>query len=128
MNGVKKFLHVRMRVEDLEKTVDFYVRVLGCAVARRSTSPRGSELVFLSTPDSDVEIELTRFAPSGSVAVPPDLMHLAFSVDDMAAFDTHARACGYPFSEPPTRTAKGSVIAFIDAPEGYEIELIQKHA
>lgn len=128
MAYVKKLLHTRMRVENLDKTVDFYTRVFGLEVSMRKTSPRGSQLVFLRTPGSEEEIELTSFPASGPVNVPPDLMHLAFQVEDMEAFRKHAEACGYPFSDGPQTTASGSVIAFIDAPEGYEVELIQKHA
>jgi lactoylglutathione lyase len=54
-----------------------------------------------------------------------DITHLAFEVDDLEAFAKHAASQGYPLSDGPTRTSSGSVIAFIDAPEGYEIELIQ---
>jgi lactoylglutathione lyase len=43
----------------------------------------------------------------------------------MEAFAAHAAALGYPLSDGPHKTSSGSVIAFIDAPEGYEIELIQ---
>lgn len=59
------------------------------------------------------------------MVVGPDLTHLAFEVDDIEAFAKHAASLGYPLSDGPTKTSKGSVIAFIDAPEGYEIELIQ---
>jgi lactoylglutathione lyase len=60
------------------------------------------------------------------VQVGPDLTHLAFEVADMEAFAKHAAALGYPLSDGPTKTSSGSVIAFLDAPEGYEVELIQK--
>ncbi len=43
----------------------------------------------------------------------------------MEAFGKHAAAKGYPFSDGPHKNSSGSSIAFIDAPEGYEIELIQ---
>jgi lactoylglutathione lyase len=43
----------------------------------------------------------------------------------MDAFAKHSAALGYPLSDGPTKTSSGSVIAFVDAPEGYEIELIQ---
>ena len=42
------------------------------------------------------------------------------------AFAKHSAAKGYPLSDGPTKTSSGSVIAFVDAPEGYEIELIQR--
>ena len=46
-------------------------------------------------------------------------------VKDMDAFAKHSAALGYPLSDGPHKTSTGSVIAFVDAPEGYEIELIQ---
>jgi lactoylglutathione lyase len=60
------------------------------------------------------------------VIVGPDLTHLAFEVDDLEKFVREAAAKGYPLSDGPHKTSGGSVIAFIDAPEGYEIELIQR--
>jgi len=122
---VKKLLHTRYRVKDLEKTVAFYKDVLGLKEIRRHTSGRGSQLVFLKAPESDEEIELCKFDESGPVVVGPDLTHLAFAVDDLAKFAREASAKGYPLSDGPHKTSGGSLIAFIDAPEGYEIELIQ---
>jgi lactoylglutathione lyase len=123
---VKKLLHTRYRVSDLEKTIAFYRDVLGLQEVRRSKSPRGSELVFFKAPGSEEEIEICKFDASGPVQVGPDLTHLAFEVEDMNAFAQHAAALGHPLSDGPTRTSSGSVIAFLDAPEGYEVELIQK--
>ena len=123
---VKKLLHTRYRVTDLEKTVSFYKDVLGLQEIRRHTSGRGSQLVFLKAPQSEEEIELCKFDESGPVVVGPDLTHLAFEVDDMEKFAREAKAKGYPLSDGPHKTSGGSMIAFIDAPEGYEIELIQR--
>lgn len=121
---VTKLLHTRYRVNDLEKTVHFYTQVLGLEEVKRHKSPRGSELVFLKTPNSDELIEICSYPASGPVIVGPDLTHLAFEVADLAAFAEHAAAHGYPLSDGPTESSSGT-FAFIDAPEGYEIELIQ---
>jgi lactoylglutathione lyase len=123
---VTKLLHTRMRVNDIERTVKFYEQALGLRVSRRHTSPRGAQLVFLATPNSDEEIELCQLPGSPAVQVQPDLMHLAFAVDDLAAFAAALEAKGFKLSDGPTKSGSGSVIAFIDAPEGYEVELIQK--
>lgn len=125
--SVKKLLHTRMRVNDLERTVKFYEQALGLTVSRRHTSPRGAQLVFLATPNSEEEIELCQM-PAGapSVQVQPDLVHLAFEVDDLAAFAAELQKKGFALSDGPTQTSSGSIIAFIDAPEGYEVELIQR--
>ena len=123
---VKKLLHTRYRVTDLEKTASFYKEVLGLEETRRHRSPRGSELVFFKAPGSEEEIEICKYDASGPVNVGTDITHLAFEVEDMEAFARHAAAKGYPLSDGPTPTSTGSVIAFVDAPEGYEIELIQR--
>ena len=123
---VKKLLHTRYRVTDLEKTASFYKEVLGLEETRRHRSPRGSELVFFKAPGSEEEIEICKYDASGPVNVGVDITHLAFEVDDMDAFAKHSAAKGYPLSDGPTPTSTGSVIAFVDAPEGYEIELIQR--
>jgi lactoylglutathione lyase len=123
---VRRLLHTRYRVENLEKTVNFYKTVLGLEVVRRHKSPRGSELVFLKTPESEELIEICSFAASGPVVVGPDLTHLAFEVEDLEKFAAHAAAHGYPLSDGPTTSSSGTTFAFIDAPEGYEIELIQR--
>jgi len=123
---VKKLLHTRYRVSDLEKTVSFYRDILGLELTRRHTSPRGSQLVFFKAPGSEEEIEICKYDGSGEVKVGYDITHLAFEVDDLDAFAKQAAAKGYPLSDGPTPTGSGSVIAFIDAPEGYEIELIQR--
>lgn len=123
---VKKLLHTRYRVADLEKTISFYRDVLGLEEIRRQTSGRGSQLVFLKAPDSDEEIEICKFDESGPIVVGPDLTHLAFEVDDLEQFARDSAKKGYPLSDGPHPNGKGGAIAFIDAPEGYEVELIQR--
>ena len=123
---VTKLLHTRLRVNDLARTVKFYQDALGLKLARQHTSPRGAQLAFLQTPNSDEEIEICQLPNSPSVQVQPDLMHLAFEVENLAAFTAKLEQKGYKLSDGPTPTSSGSVIAFIDAPEGYEVELIQR--
>src|ERR1700746_861703 len=122
---VKKLQNTRYRVADLEKTVSFYKDVLGLKELRRHTSGRGSQLVFLKAPEGDEAIEICKFDKSGPVVIAPDLTHLAFEVDDLEKFAREAAAKGYPLSDGPHSTGTGK-IAFIDAPEGYEIELIER--
>ena len=126
MSKVTKLLHTRYRVNDLERTVKFYRDVLGLEEIRRHKSPLGSELVFLEAPRSEEQIEITCFPGSGPVQVQPDLTHLAFEVDSLEEFGKHLAKHGLKYSDGPTTTSTGTVFAFIDAPEGYEIELIQR--
>ncbi len=125
MNLAKKLLHTRYRVDDLERTVKFYREVLGLEEVRRHKSPRGSELVFLKAPQSEEQIELCHYPASGPVKVQPDLTHLAFEVDSLEEFGRHLARLGRQYSDGPHLRPDGGGIAFIDAPEGYEIELIQ---
>ncbi len=124
--SVKKLLHTRLRVNDIARSVRFYEQALGLTASRTHTSPRGAQLVFLKTPNSDEEIELCQMPPGATpVQVQPDLMHLAFEVEDLTAFAAELKKKGFELSDGPTTTGSGSLIAFIDAPEGYEVELIQ---
>ncbi len=125
---VTKLLHTRMRVSDLDETIQFYTTVLGLEVIERKTSPRGSHLAFLKVPNSDELIELTSFPPSGPVKVQEDLVHLAFQVDNLGETIASLNARGVRITDGPTKTSSGSRFIFIDAPDGYEIELIERPA
>jgi lactoylglutathione lyase len=126
MSKVTKLLHTRYRVNDLERTVKFYRDILGLEEIKRHKSPRGSELVFLKATESDEEIEICHFPGSELVKCQPDLTHLAFEVASLAEFEKHLARHGLKYSDGPTTSSGGTTFAFIDAPEGYEIELIQK--
>ncbi|TSA40840.1 MAG: VOC family protein [Verrucomicrobiales bacterium] len=126
MSLARKLLHTRYRVNDLERTVKFYHEVLGLTEVKRNKSPRGSELVFLKAPESEELIEICFLPGSEPVQCQADLTHLAFAVDSLEEFAKHLAEHGLKYSDGPTTSSSGSRFAFIDAPEGYEIELIQK--
>jgi lactoylglutathione lyase len=123
---ITRLLHTRYRVDDLDKTAAFYTDVLGLKEVSRHTSSRGSTLAFFQVPGSEEQIEICHYPKSGPVQVQADLTHLAFEVDDLDAFAKAAAAKGYPLSDGPTVTSSGGKLAFIDGPEGYEFELIEK--
>ncbi len=125
---VAKLLHTRMRVSDLNETIRFYTTVLGLEVLERKISPRGSQLAFLKVPNSDELIELTSFPPSGPVRVQEDLVHLAFQVESLDETIGSLTAQGVKITDGPTKSSSGSRFIFIDAPDGYEIELIERPA
>ncbi|MBI4658907.1 MAG: VOC family protein [Verrucomicrobia bacterium] len=125
MKSVRRLHHTRYRVNDLETTVKFYREVLGLRETRRHKSPRGSELVFLKAAESDELIEICHYPASGPVQVQADLTHLAFEVDSLEEFGKHLENIGYRYSEGPHYKENGGGFAFVDAPEGYEIELIE---
>ena len=123
---VKKLLHTRMRVTDMDQTINFYTNVLGLEVLERKVSPRGSHLAFLKVPNSEELIELCSFPSSGPVTVQEDLVHLAFQVESLDETIASLNAEGVKVTDGPTQTSSGSRFIFIDAPDGYEVELIER--
>jgi lactoylglutathione lyase len=123
---VTKLLHTRMRVSDMDQTVQFYTGVLGLEVMERKTSPRGSHLAFLKVPNSEELIELASYPPSGPVTVQEDLVHLAFQVENLDDTMRDLSDKGIKVTDGPTQSSSGSRFIFIDAPDGYEIELIER--
>ncbi|HEY6973698.1 MAG TPA: VOC family protein [Nitrospiraceae bacterium] len=123
---VKKLLHTRMRVSDMDQTIHFYTTVLGLEVIEQKVSPRGSHLAFLKVPNSDELIELCSFPASGPVKVQEDLVHLAFQVDNLDETIAQLTEKQIKITDGPTKTSSGSRFIFIDAPDGYEVELIER--
>ena len=123
---VKKLLHTRMRVSDMDQTIAFYQEVLGLEVVARKVSPRGSHLAFLAVPNSEELIELCSFPASGPVKVQEDLVNLAFEVDNLDRAIGVLKEKNIPITDGPTQTSTGSRFIFIDAPDGYEVELIER--
>ena len=117
-----------MRVSDIDQTIAFYTKVLGLEVLERKVSPRGSHLAFLRVPNSEELIELCSFPASGPVNVQEDLVHLAFQVENLDATITALQQLGIRITDGPTTTSSGSRFIFIDAPDGYEVELIERPA
>lgn len=123
---IRKLLHTRMRVNDMDATLRFYRDLLGLTVLERKRSPRGSELAFLAVPNSEELIEIASFPPSGPVQVQEDLVHLAFEVENLDETIRHLSARGVPITDGPTTSSSGSRFCFIEAPDRYEIELIER--
>ena len=122
---IKKYLHTRFRVSDMDKSVYFYRDILGMKVVEQKTSPRGSKLVFLKFPDMDCELELCSFPDSGNVHVPEDLVHLAFEVDDLERCIERLKVAGVVITEGPIESSNGTRFIFTEDPDKYEIELMQ---
>ena len=110
----------------MDQTIAFYQEVLGLEVVERKVSPRGSHLAFLAVPNSEELIELCSFPASGPVKVQEDLVHLAFEVDNLDRAIGVLKEKNIPITDGPTQTSTGSRFIFIDAPDGYEVELIER--
>ena len=115
-----------MRVSDLDESVSFYEKVFGLEVSRRHESPEVPSWFFYPFPIVMKRLSLLIFQVPVAVEVQEDLMHLAFEVESMSEFETHTKSVGVPLSDGPTQSSSGSIFAFVDAPDGYEIEVIQR--
>ena len=118
------FLHVRLKVRDMDRAIAFYTEQLGFAVRDRKTSPRGSQLVFLRFPGTPTEIELAYLPWDPDFSLNEDIFHLAFMVEDMPGTLAKMRAAGVKVTEEPSERGAGGWMAFIEDPDGYEIELL----
>lgn len=129
--GDFQFLHTMIRVKDLDKSIDFYTRFLGMKLMRRDDYPSGEfTLAFVGYGDeSDATvIELTH---NWGQEEPYDLGdgfgHLAIGVPDIYGTCKQLEKEGVKIPRPPGPMKHGgSVIAFVEDPDGYKIELIER--
>ena len=103
------FLHVRLKVRDMDRAIAFYTTHLGFELRDRKTSPRGSQLVFLKHPSSPTELELAFLPWDPDFQLNEDIFHLAFEVADMHATLASMRAgATWPSSRTPTAPRSSS--------------------
>ncbi|MDK9720241.1 MAG: lactoylglutathione lyase [Rhodospirillales bacterium] len=126
-----RFLHAMIRVFDLQKSLDFYTRHLGMSLLRKSDFPEGRfTLAFVGYggEESNTVLELTHnWDQKEAYAVGTGFGHLALGVSDIHAVCESLAAEGVKIPRPPGPMKHGStVIAFIEDPDGYKIELIEK--
>lgn len=122
------FLHTRIRVSDLEKSVDWYCTHCGFEVKdRNDKSPAGNQIVNLAIPGSSHWLELT-YSPDYEVKVPEDLMHCCIGVDDIIGYCQKLEDAGVEIwpADWKTKFAEDEkwALAFIDDPDGYEMEIL----
>lgn len=126
-----RMLHTMIRVRDLDKSIDFYTRLLGMQLLRRKDYPTGKfTLAFVGYGDeaANTVIELTHnWEQAEPYTLGSGFGHLALGVPDVyAACDALAKE-GVKIPRPAGPMAHGgSVIAFVEDPDGYKIELIEK--
>ena len=126
-----RLLHTMIRVKDLDKSLDFYTRLLGMRMMRKKDFPSGDfTLAFVGYGDenSDAVIELTH---NWGQEEPYDLGdgfgHLAVGVPDIYGTCEQLAKEGVSIPRPPGPMKHGgSVIAFVEDPDGYKIELIER--
>lgn len=123
-----RILHTMLRVGDLDRSIDFYTRVLGMKLLRRKDYPEGEfTLAFLGYGDESgsTVIELTYNWGQTSYDLGDGFGHIALEVDDVYQAAEAIRAQGGKIMrEPGPMNAGTTVIAFVADPDGYPIELI----
>jgi lactoylglutathione lyase len=126
------FLHTMLRVGDMQRSVDFYTRVLGMNVLRTRDIPEYQySLTFLGfgtgNAEGGAELELTYNYGVEKYEHGTAFGHLALGVPDVAAACERIRAAGGKVAREAGPVKGGStVIAFIEDPDGYKIELIER--
>ena len=124
---IMKFLHTMLRVVDLDKSIEFYTKVLGMSVLERTENTEYRyTLVFVGYEEGGTTIELTYNWDTNSYEKGTAFGHLALGVDDIYSACDKIKALGGNVTREPGPVKGGSThIAFITDPDGYQIELIQ---
>lgn len=127
-----RLLHTMIRVQDLDKSIAFYCDLLGMRLLRKSDFPGGKfTLAFVGYGDeaSQAVIELTHNWDHAPYDLGNGFGHIALGVPDIYAACAKLTDGGAKITRPPGPMAHGStVIAFIEDPDGYKIELIEQKA
>ena len=125
-----RILHTMLRVGDLERSLDFYTRILGMRLLRRRDYPDGRfTLAFIGYSDESegAVLELTHNWDTPSYDLGKGYGHVALGTDDIYTTVEAIRAAGGKVVREPGPMKHGStVIAFVEDPDGYRIELIQE--
>lgn len=131
MEGSGQLLHTMIRVFDLDKSIDFYTNKLGMKLLRKKDYPTGEfTLAFVGYGDetSNAVIELTHnWGQKEPYQLGTAFGHLAIGVPDIYGTCEKLAQAGVKIPRPPGPMKHGgSVIAFVEDPDGYKIELIQR--
>lgn len=121
-----RFLHTRIRVRDLDRSVSFYT-TLGYRLRDFKDSPQGNKLAFLELPGNDVFLELCH-SPDYTERCPEDLMHTALGVPDIIAYCDALERAGieiWPSGWRDRFTTGARKMAFVTDPDGYEVEILE---
>lgn len=125
-----RLLHTMLRVTDLDKSIDFYTQVLGMKLLRRKDFPAGKfTLAFLGygPEETHTVLELTHNWETDSYDMGNAYGHIAIGVEDAYKACDEVAAKGGNVVRPAGPMKGGStVIAFVEDPDGYKIEFIQK--
>ena len=121
-----KFLHAMIRVKDVDKSLEFYQKLLNMTIAKKKRLD-DCELIYLEDEEHTAQIELTvnDEIPKEGYVNGNAFGHFAFSVDSMEKFTEKLHALGYEYFYEPYVVFSGTKIAFVKDPDNNEIELIE---
>jgi len=127
-----RILHTMLRVGDLQRSIDFYTKVMGMQLLRSTDRPEQKySLAFVGYGDErdHAVLELTYNYGVDRYDLGSAFGHVAIAVDDAYAACDRIRAAGGSVTREPGPVKGGTtVIAFVTDPDGYKIELIQTRA
>ena len=123
------FDHTRIRVSNIESSIDWYGKTCGFQVLKRTEkSPSGNQLAHLQIPGSNHNLELT-YSPDYELKVPEDLVHTCIRVDDIVAYSEMLESLDLAIDLWPSnwreKFVEGKKMAFITDPDGYEVEILE---
>ena len=125
-----RILHTMLRVGDLKRSIDFYTNVLGMQILRQKDYPEGRfTLAFVGygAEDQEAVLELTHNWDTGKYDLGTGYGHVALEVDDAyKACDEVKKRGGRVTREAGPMKHGTTVIAFVEDPDGYKIEFIQR--
>lgn len=129
-NEAMRILHTMLRVGDLQRSIDFYTRVIGMRLLRTSENTEYRYTLafvgFGSNPEH-AELELTHNWDVATYDMGTAYGHIALGVSDVSAACDRIRAAGGTITREPGPVKGGkTVIAFVTDPDGYKVELIQR--
>jgi lactoylglutathione lyase len=123
-----RVIHTMLHVADLERSLDFYTRVLGMQELRRGRDPvggRSNAFVGYGPEEDTAVIELTAYDGRTTYEKGSAFGHLALGFADVREACAAIAARGGRVTRDPVVIASGKTIAFLEDPDGYEIELVQ---
>ena len=127
------FVHTSIRTRNLDKSIDFYAKFLGLKLLnRKDITKNNAEIAFLQDPDGNGAILELTFYRNQKKFLQPEYKnrmfdHLAFEIKSMEKTMASMREEGVTVTDEPFRLSpNGSLIAFVEDPDGTPVELIEK--
>lgn len=123
-----KFLHTRIRVSNIDESIEFYEKMGFKLTKKNDKSPAGNRLAFLELEASEHFLELC-YSPDFEVNFPEDLMHTCVGVENIIEYCDQLENKGieiWPDQWQEKFLDDNSKMAFVTDPDGYEVEILER--